>query len=62
MRKQGIDLVLLPIFALPPVPMGGSGTATLIAANYAFLFNIVSLFILLFGVFMRMNGTDLLTR
>ena len=44
MRKQGIDLVLLPIFALPPIPMGGSGTATLIAANYAFLFNIVSLF------------------
>lgn len=42
MKKQEIDLVLLPIFALPPVPLGTSGTATLIAANYAFLFNIVS--------------------
>lgn len=44
MKKQEIDLVLLPIFALPPVPLGTSGTATLIAANYAFLFNIVSIY------------------
>ncbi|KAI0694198.1 amidase signature enzyme [Cytidiella melzeri] len=41
MKKQEIDFVLSPIHALPPMPKHGSGVATLVSANYAFLYNIL---------------------
>ena len=41
MRKQEVDFVLTVPHALPPMPLGGTGTATLISANYAFVYNIV---------------------
>jgi hypothetical protein len=42
MKKQEIDFVLTHVHALSPMPKNGSGTATLVSANYAFLFNVVS--------------------
>ncbi|KAI0341449.1 amidase signature enzyme [Trametopsis cervina] len=41
LRKQGIDFILSPIHALPPMPKGGSGVASLLSANYAFIFSIL---------------------
>ncbi|KAI0938668.1 hypothetical protein AcV5_000295 [Taiwanofungus camphoratus] len=40
-QEQGIDFVLTIPHALPPMPNGGSGTATLISANYSFLYNVL---------------------
>ncbi|KAH9835238.1 amidase signature enzyme [Rhodofomes roseus] len=40
-RDQGIDFVLTVPHAIPPVPRGGTGTATLVSASYCFLFNIL---------------------
>ena len=42
LQAQGIDFVLSVPHALPPMPKGGTGIATLVSANYAFLYNIVS--------------------
>ena len=41
MKKQEVDFILTVSHALPPMPHGGTGIATLLSANYAFLFNIV---------------------
>ena len=38
MHKQGVDFVLTVPHALPPMPKDGTAVATLISANYAFLF------------------------
>jgi len=40
-QEQGLDFVLTVPHALPPVPLGGSGTATLVSAGYTFLYNIL---------------------
>lgn len=45
LREQGTDFVLTVPHALPPMPKGQSGTATLVSANYVFLYNIVRLFV-----------------
>lgn len=49
MREQGIDFILNVPHSLPPMPRGGTGTASLLSANYCFLYNIVSDFILDIG-------------
>lgn len=41
-RDHSVDFVLTVPHALPPVPRGGTGTASLVSASYCFLFNIVS--------------------
>ncbi|KAJ3558890.1 hypothetical protein NM688_g666 [Phlebia brevispora] len=41
MRAQGIDFVMSVPHALPPMPKDGTGVATLVSANYAFLYNIL---------------------
>lgn len=41
-RAQGIDFLITVPHALPPIPKDGTGVVTLISANYAFLYNIVS--------------------
>ena len=41
-QEQNVDFVLTVPHALPPMPRGGSATATLVSAEYAFLHNIVS--------------------
>ncbi|KAH9926713.1 amidase signature enzyme [Fomitopsis serialis] len=40
-QDQGVDFVLIVPHAIPPVPRGGTGTATLVSASYCFLFNIL---------------------
>ena len=44
MRNQGIDFILTVPQSLPPMPKGGTATATLLAASYGFLYNIVRAF------------------
>ena len=43
-RREGLDFVLTPPHALPAMPVApsASDTATLVSANYAFLYNVVS--------------------
>ena len=41
MDEQGVDFVLTLQHALPPMPRDGTGTATLVSANYCFLYNVV---------------------
>lgn len=41
-KDQGVDFILTIAHPLPPVPRGKSGTATLLSASSAFLFNVVS--------------------
>lgn len=43
LKNQGIDFVLTVPHACPPIPRGKTGAVTLVSANYAFLYNIVSL-------------------
>lgn len=43
MKKQEVDFILTPPHALPPMPHGGTGIATLVSSNYEFLYNIVRL-------------------
>ncbi|THH16615.1 hypothetical protein EW146_g4066 [Bondarzewia mesenterica] len=45
-RAEGIDFVICAPCAIPGVPEGGTSKAGLLAASYAFLFNIVSIRIL----------------
>ncbi|KZT70501.1 amidase signature enzyme [Daedalea quercina L-15889] len=40
-QEQGVDFVLIVPHAIPPVPRGGIGTATLVSASYCFLFNVL---------------------
>ncbi|EMD31870.1 hypothetical protein CERSUDRAFT_119146 [Gelatoporia subvermispora B] len=40
-QEQNIDFVLTVPHALPPMPRGGSATATLVSAEYAFLHNVL---------------------
>ena len=40
-RDHGVDFVLTVPHAIPPIPRGGTGTASLVSASYCFLFNIV---------------------
>lgn len=42
MKSQGIDFVLTVPHSLPPIPKGKTGVASLVSANYAFLYNVVS--------------------
>ncbi|KAH9942823.1 amidase signature enzyme [Amylocystis lapponica] len=44
-REQGIDLLLTVPYALPSLPLGGSGAATLVSAHYAFLYNVSAEFL-----------------
>ncbi|KAH8097074.1 amidase signature enzyme [Cristinia sonorae] len=39
MKDQGIDFILCPVHALPPVPHKKTAIATLIASNYCFMYN-----------------------
>ncbi|EKM56949.1 uncharacterized protein PHACADRAFT_254364, partial [Phanerochaete carnosa HHB-10118-sp] len=41
MTEQGVDFILTVPHALPPMPKDGTGTATLLSANYCFLYNIL---------------------
>ena len=43
MDEQGIDYIITLQHALPPMPRDGTRTATLLAASYCFLYNVVSL-------------------
>lgn len=42
MKQQDIDFILTLSHSLPPMPKDGTATATLLAANYCFLYNTVS--------------------
>ena len=44
MKDQGIDFILCPVHPLPPIGHKKTPIATLIASNYSFMYNIVSLF------------------
>jgi len=39
MKDQGIDFILCPVHALPPLPHKKTAVATLIASNYCFMYN-----------------------
>lgn len=43
MKDQGIDFILCPVHALPPLPHKGTAVASLIASNYCFMYNFVSI-------------------
>lgn len=40
-QEQGIDFIITPVHALPAIPLGMSGVATLVSAGSAFLFNVL---------------------
>jgi hypothetical protein len=50
LKAQGVDFVLNVPCALPPMPKDGTGTATLLAANYGFLYNVVSCYLFFLSI------------
>ena len=43
MKDQEVDFILCPVHALPPIGHKKTPIATLIASNYCFMYNFVSI-------------------